>query len=267
MPVTFPAHQGFIVGAKLAAPKWFDGTALCIAAATPDLAYGVNNWLAVRSHTGVGFLVWAVPLALLSTILVRWRAADGIFGILPDLGPLQLHSYRVLGTKSPNIAVTVVSALLGSASHIGFDAFTHDNRWGSNLLGLNTPLFTDPFGREFTAARILQYLGHTGGSLVFVAAVILISRTNRLQKWYGTDAVATARSASLSPVARATFGAAILLGIVAAVPLALIAGGNLLFHSITAVYVVTIAVGTLFGSDQPWQLSTQNSQSENSYSK
>ncbi len=251
MPVSFPAHQALIVGAKLAAPRWIDGTALCIAATAPDLAYGFSNWVGVRSHSLIGLVIWAIPLTLVSTVIVRWRAADGVFGLLPDLGPLRIHSYRVLGSRSPNIAITVASAALGSASHIFFDAFTHENRWGSNWLGLNDPLFTDPLGREFTAARVLQYLSHSVGSLAFVVALVFISRTNRLERWYGEPAVTLARSRTVSQTKRFLFWFSIVAAAGLGIPLAALLNTNPLFLAIGLVYVTTIAVGALFGADQP----------------
>lgn len=250
MPVSFPAHQALIVGAKLAAPRWIDGTALCIGAAAPDLAYGFSNWIGVRSHSPIGLVLWAIPLTLISTVIVRWRAADGVFGLLPDLGPLRIHSYRVLGTRSPDIAITVASAALGSASHIFFDTFTHENRWGSNWLGLNGFLFTDPFGREFTTAQLLQYLSHTVGSLAFVVVLVFISRTNRLERWYGEPAVALARSGTISQTKQALFWFSIVVAAGVGLPLAQLLNTNSLFLAIGLVYVATIGVGALFGSNE-----------------
>ncbi|MGI9596523.1 MAG: DUF4184 family protein, partial [Acidimicrobiales bacterium] len=74
MPVTFPAHQGLIAGAKLRWPDRVDGTALCIGAAAPDLAYALGDWMNRQSHTLVGLLVWSLPFTVVATLVTRWRA-------------------------------------------------------------------------------------------------------------------------------------------------------------------------------------------------
>ena len=94
MPVTFPAHQGLIVPLKLRWPTAIDGTALCIGAAAPDLAYPLGSWLNAGSHTLLGLIVWALPVTLGLTTLVRWRAADGIFANMAEMIDVTLAPKR-----------------------------------------------------------------------------------------------------------------------------------------------------------------------------
>ncbi len=189
MPVTFPAHQGLIIPVKLRWPRAIDGTALCIGAAAPDLAYPLGPWLNGQSHTAIGLVVWSLPVTLVMATLVRWRAADGVFANMPDLGALRLRSYRVLGWRRPTALVTAISAVVGSGSHILIDGFTHQGRWGANALGLNDVIATVPIRGAMTEARLLQYLGHFGGTVLFVLSLILIASTGRLDRWYSTELV------------------------------------------------------------------------------
>jgi len=249
MPVTFPAHQGLIVPVKLKWPNAIDGTALCISAAAPDTAYALGTWLNAQSHTALGVFVWALPFTLVITSLVRWRAASGIFAALPDLGPLQLRSYRVLGTRRPSIFVTVFSALLGAASHVVIDGFTHAGRFGSNLLGMNDVLFTAPIRGDMTAARVLQYIGHVGGTILFVGALLIVASSGRLERWYGEEAVAEARAVILSPAKRLMFWAAVVASVAGAVALALAAGRSALFLSVTVLVLALVGSGVVLGHD------------------
>jgi hypothetical protein len=117
----------------------------------------------------------------------------------------------VLGTRWPAWWKTVPSALIGATSHVLIDGFTHRDRFGANLLHLNDVLFTLA-GREFTSARVLQYVGHTVGSLVGLVLLVQIGRRRRLEQWYGSAAVAAARRFSLTAGARLGFWAVVALG-------------------------------------------------------
>ncbi len=194
MPATFPAHQGIVIPIKLRWPDRVDATALCVGSAAPDLAYPLGAWLNRQSHTAVGLLVWAVPITIIITTILRRGAASGIFACLPDLGPLRLRSYRVLSTRRPGPLTTLASAIVGSGSHVLIDGFTHAGRWGATWLGLNDTIATVPLRGDMTGARILQYVGHIGGTALFVLALLVIASTGRLERWYGSEAVDRARS-------------------------------------------------------------------------
>lgn len=235
--------------AKLKWPRAIDGTALCIGAAAPDVAYALGPWLNSRSHNAVGLLAWALPFTLIATSLVRWRAASGIFAALPDLGPLRLRSYRVLGRHRPSSVVTVLSALLGSASHVFIDGFTHAGRFGSNWLGMNETLFTAPVRGDMSLARVLQYVGHVGGSALFVAALIVVASSGRLEAWYGREAVAEARSLSLAPAKRAAFRTTVAVSAVGAAGLASLTDRSVIFFPLTVLSFSLLACGVLLGHD------------------
>ncbi len=205
MPATFPAHQGIVIPAKLRWPDRVDATALCVGAAAPDLAYPLGAWLNRQSHTAIGLLIWALPVTLVITMIIRRGAASGIFACLPDLGPLRLRSYRVLSTRRPTPMTTLGSAIAGSGSHVLVDGFTHTGRWGATWLGLDDVLVVAPLRGDLTGARVLQYLGHAGGTVLFVLALLVIASSGRLDRWYGTAAVDRARAVSASRPLRLLF--------------------------------------------------------------
>lgn len=247
VPVTFPAHQGLIVPAKLRWPEAIDGTALCIAAAAPDVAYALGPWLNAQSHTAVGLLTWALPFTLVMTSLVRWRAASGIFAALPDFGRLQLRSYRVLGTRRPSALVTLFSTLLGATSHVFIDGFTHSGRFGSNWLGMNDVLFSAPIRGDMTWARVLQYIGHFGGSALFVVALVMIASSGRLDIWYGEGAVARARSVEVSRARIVVFWAIAVVPTAGAAWFASATGRSAIFVPLTALVLSLVAGGVWLG--------------------
>ena len=214
MPLTFPAHQGPVLSLKILKPEWFSATALVVGSASPDLLHGL--WIpdTFSSHSVVGLVVFAIPFTVVYSIVFRRWAADGLFGALPDCGPLRLRSYRVLSQRRPSFLTTVVSATIGAASHVFIDSFTHAGRWGSRLTGLDQPLGT-PVGIR-SGSKLLQWFGHSAGSMIGVLLFVWIA-ARFLPDWYGSDEVEAARDRPVAPNAQRRairiVGASLVLGV------------------------------------------------------
>lgn len=259
MPVSFPAHQGLIAVVKLRWPRHVDGTALCIGAAAPDLAYPLGSWLAVRSHSPIGVVVWALPFTLVAAAMTRRWAAAGLFAQLPDLGPFRLRSYGVLSHGRPGRLTTLLSAILGSGSHVVVDAFTHNGRWGADLVGFNTVLFTVPFVGPISVATLAQHLGHLVGTVLFVILLLEIAGSRRLEAWYGADLVEQVRAHRPARGERIGYWAAVAIPTIAAFPAAIAFGGSPLFLPITvltvSILVVSSALPAFYRQRASWSTS------------
>lgn len=245
MPVTFPGHQGLIAPVKLRWPGAIDATSVCIGAAAPDFAYALGQWLNRESHTALGLVVWAIPFTLLAAAVTRRWAAAGIFAFLPDLGPLRLRSYRVLARRRPNPMVTFLSAVLGAGSHLLIDAFTHEGRWGADLLGLNRVIVTVPLRGDFTTARLLQYVGHSFGSTAFVVLLLVIAASGRLETWYGVDEVRHARAVRTARRHQLLFWALTLGPPAVAVLVGATTSNSILFLPLTTLVISLLVAGCL----------------------
>lgn len=193
VPVTAPAHQAFALPLKLRWPDRFDATALCIGAAAPDIAFGFAPWIGWRNHDLEGLLFFCIPFTVLAASILRYRGAKRLFPYLPDLGPLQLRSYAVIGERRPRPIVTLTSAFIGATNHIVVDAFTHQGRWGSTFFGLDAGAGALPIRGGMTLARWLQYLGHSVGSVVGLVLFVAVTSGGLLSRWYGKRAVRDAR--------------------------------------------------------------------------
>jgi hypothetical protein len=168
-----------------------------------------------------------------------------VFANLLDAGPFRLHSYRVITQRRPGAWTTLLSALFGALSHVVIDAFTHGGRWGSDLLGLDEVLFTAPLRGAMTGARVLQYLGHSLGSLIAIGLFLYIGRSRRLEQWYGEAAVTDARTFTLPPMARVRFWV-VLVSVALLVTAGLsAAGGSLTFSAIDGLVFGTLVAGAL----------------------
>lgn len=201
VPLTFPAHQAVVLPLKIWKPRWFDGIALVVGAGSPDLFNALSSVDTFQSHHPDGMVV-AVVFTVVYSILLRRFAVDGLFGTLPNLGPLRAKRFRVLKNGRPRLLVTTLSAFIGVASHVFVDSFTHAGRFGSNLLGINDILFEVPVFGGMSGARVLQYLGHTIGSLIGVLLFVLVVSKRHLGDWYGEDQIRAARNAPVRPGSR-----------------------------------------------------------------
>jgi hypothetical protein len=139
MPATFPSHQGAVLPLKLWRPRWFDGVALAVGAASPDVAYivdgsGLPVW--PLSHQPLGLVLWCLPVTLALSWLFR-SAAAVVAAHLPRAGRLELNDYGALRDVRPQWLVTVTSALIGAASHLLLDALDgqRPREWALHLIG------------------------------------------------------------------------------------------------------------------------------------
>lgn len=182
MPLTLPTHPIVVVPLKQWRPRWFDGIALTIGAVMPDVAFAADGYgVTIHSHAWHAPLWWALPLTLIGTRLVRW-AAPTVAAHLPADGPLALRDYGVLGRVRHRWQVTTISAIIGAASHIGWDAFTHPTVDGGHVL---FPFLHDQVWPGVPWWELLSAASNIAGFVAGVALVVHIGRARLLRQWYG----------------------------------------------------------------------------------
>lgn len=183
MPFTFFAHQTAVLPLKWLRPRWFDGTALCIGSMAPDFAYALESTpFAIGSHTLPQQLTWTLPVTLAMTWLVRRTIALPLGSNLPRVVTSLGEQLRALSASRPSWPRTTLSALLGGASHVFMDGFTHQHGWAvAHWSTLKTTLQLP--GIAFPLWKLLQYIGHTAGTLLGVLMVTLLIRGRYLTTW------------------------------------------------------------------------------------
>jgi hypothetical protein len=164
VPVTFPAHQAIVLPLKLLWPT-SDAIALCIGSAAPDLSYALlqTRWQ-FDSHYTWRAIAWGLPVTVALTWLIRnlWFANASSWAPRAMTASMKVSASRLWTVRS--FAITVMCALLGIASHVTWDAFTH----GSSPVISRVAWMRDTalhWPIPITGARLGQYLGHTVGSV------------------------------------------------------------------------------------------------------
>ena len=182
MPATIPSHQAAVLPIKLAWPRRVDGIALVIGSVAPDLAYAFYPWWPFGStHDPGSLLWWSAPVAAALALIVRYVALPHAALCLPDLGRWHLRDYATSADVPFRPVITAASALLGAATHVGWDYFTHPGDLTQWIPGL---LAASPLGPPWY--KVLQYGGGALGLIVTLWCVTHIGRHRLLLRWHGT---------------------------------------------------------------------------------
>jgi hypothetical protein len=154
-----------------------DATCLVIGSMAPDVEYFVRGGsLGVISHTARGLVAWNLPVTLILGALlhaiVKWP--------LLLVAPAAISSRAVALVGGPwrerwglaAVASCAISAVLGAASHIAWDSFTHADKWGTEHVRALTARVTVPLYGTTAVHRVLQYVSTVVGLIVLTVVVV-----------------------------------------------------------------------------------------------
>jgi hypothetical protein len=173
VPLTFPSHAAAVLPLKLWRRRWFDGVALVIGSAAPDMPYSLDPYVHLRAHTWWGLVWFCVPVTLVLTALTR-RAAPTVVAHLPSHP--WLRDYAAVSTRRHRWWISVFSAYLGALSHRLWDIVTHPSidRGRVRIAWLSTDVAGYPWYKVF------HYGSTVLGGAAVAAMAIHIGRTRWL---------------------------------------------------------------------------------------
>jgi hypothetical protein len=185
LPFTYLAHQAPALAIKRRWPTAFDGTALALGTMAPEWAYALSgSRLAFDAHSLLGVVAFCAPVAMVVAFVLR-SVSPTLFAYAPNTRQLPLQQLRVLALRRPSLVTTAFSAALGALTHVGWDLFTHNDRWGPRHIGWLRSEAVSLVGHSVTWAKVLQYASHTLGSAVAVLLLAKMLRSGELLRWYG----------------------------------------------------------------------------------
>ena len=226
MPFTFLAHQAPVLPLKLWRPRWFSGAALAIGSMAPDFDKFLDGPDASRyGHTLAGQVVYCLPLSLVIYWLLTRIAAPPLARFLPDLGALHLRDYAAsLATVRPRHEWLLVatSVLVGSASHVAFDGFTHADPRVVALFPFLGPRAVAIGGRSYSLLTVLQVVATVAGAAFTLGLMRAIGRKRRVLAWSNLDPASVPARAERSPAAIRYWSAVAVLTVGGAGALALL---------------------------------------------
>jgi hypothetical protein len=180
MPVAFPSHLAAALPLHRGARGRLPLTALLVGTCAPDFAFLVHG-CGLLSHTVPGLLLFGLPLGLLVLVPLERLMLPALARALPPRGlglplaALAREGARVGGLRrtAADWAWTALALVLGAATHVLWDGFTHPEQWPARVLYLHV---TVPLPwRTLYLAELLHVLS----TLVGAAAVWAWARRGR----------------------------------------------------------------------------------------
>jgi len=172
MPFTF-SHPAIVLPLSLLPRQWFSLTGLVIGSIIPDFEYFFR--MKVRSdysHTVGGLFWFDLPVAVLLAFLFHNLMRDSLFDNLPQILQNRLIPYKKFNWTTyfkANWLIVIVSIIIGAASHLLWDSFTHEH--GYFVSALPTLAETiNIYGVQLPIFKILQHSSTLIGGLIIAVA-------------------------------------------------------------------------------------------------
>ncbi len=160
-------------------------TALIVGSVTPDFEYFMRMRVeSIYSHTWTGLFWFDLPLGFLLTFIYHYIVRNSLICDSPRFIKKRLSRYMDFSWGQyvrHNFFTVIICLIIGSASHIFWDAFTHPHgdfvrmiptlRESTTLLGVTVKYY-----------RILQYISSTLGGIIVFYAVMKIPRATDYAK-------------------------------------------------------------------------------------
>jgi hypothetical protein len=173
MPFTF-SHPAIVLPLTFLPRQWFSLTGLVIGSLTPDFEYFFRMRIKSNySHTIDGLFWFDLPLGLLFAFIFHNIVRDSLFDNFPSILKSRFLAFRHFdwnGHFKKKWFVVTISILIGAASHIFWDGFTHDHGYFVQTIPAlqNSMNF---LGGQIPILKILQHSSTFIGGLVIAYAI------------------------------------------------------------------------------------------------
>jgi len=188
LPFTL-AHPAAVMPIAVKHSRWLDATALILGSMAPDFEYFIRfQPQAVVGHTFWGFLWYNLPLVLLTAFLWHRLVKKPLLLCMPNIfyrfvEPLYYSRWNIGSFRQ--LLAFFASAIIGMATHVFWDAFTHINAFFVKRIPF-LRISIDLFGFKIAVYQILQQASTVFGlSILFL--YLLSSSKKKYPKMPKTD--------------------------------------------------------------------------------
>lgn len=174
MPFTF-SHPALVLPLNYLPKKWVSITALVVGSMMPDLeAFLRFQSEKGESHTWDALVWFCLPLGLIICLLFHQIVKTPFLFNLPPFLKNRLITYTQynwLAYFKNNVLVVLICLLMGGASHLVWDSFTH---YEGVLLKLNPgwDRNTTVWGYSIEIVYVIQYANSILGLLIILFAIL-----------------------------------------------------------------------------------------------
>lgn len=183
MPFTF-SHPALILPLTYLPKKWYSLTGLIIGSLIPDFEYFIRmRIMSIYSHTLEGLFWFDLPLALLIAFIYHGIVRNELLKSLPVFLRSRLSVFSHFDWNlyfKEYWFVVIVSVLIGAASHLLWDSFTHDHGYFVHVFPeLSNKVLL--LNEEILILKILQHSSTLFGGIV-IAIVVYKLPISRLEE-------------------------------------------------------------------------------------
>jgi hypothetical protein len=159
MPFT-PAHPAIIL--PLIKSRYFSATALIAGSLSPDFEYFFKMSVSsVYSHTVAGLFYFDLPVTVFISILFHQVVKKNLINNLPLFLARKFQptlEVDFIGNLKKHTGIFLTSALLGAASHIFWDSFTHNGAFFVSRLSFYKSTYIPFDGVRYPLFYALQHI-------------------------------------------------------------------------------------------------------------
>ena len=178
MPFTF-SHPAIVLPFGYLPRRWISLTGLIVGSMTPDFEYFLRmKTQSNYSHSIAGMFWFDLPLGILLAFVFHNVVRDALVENLPPILRTRLLRFRFNWNAyfRRSWLVVIGSVLIGTASHLFWDAFTHETGYFVQAIpGLGKTVVVMNF--SIPIYKILQHLSTFLGAVVIFYAMLQLPRT------------------------------------------------------------------------------------------
>lgn len=178
MPFTF-SHPAAVLPLTYLPKKWISMTGLMIGSLSPDFEYFFRMKVySIYSHTWGGLLWFDLPMTLILAFIFHLIVRNNLIDNLPIFWFTRLEVYKNFNWKeyfTQNFIIVIISSIIGIATHILWDDFTHEQGQFVQSIAELKNTFTIA-GFSIPTYKLLQHASTILGEVFVVYALLKLPK-------------------------------------------------------------------------------------------